>query len=84
MPDQRPDIACAILDIDLGAIVANWHRLSALHPSGPVAGVLKANAYGLGAQPVALALHHAGCRHFFTAHLAEAIACRRSDRHRQA
>lgn len=76
MQDHRPDIACAVLDIDLGALVANWRRLCALHPSGPVAGVLKANAYGLGAPRVALALHRAGCRHFFVALLHEALAIR--------
>lgn len=76
MPDSRPDTACARLDIDLGALVANWHRLCALHPSGPVAGVLKADAYGLGARQVAPALYRAGCRHFFVALVQEAVAIR--------
>jgi alanine racemase len=66
----------AILDIDLGAIVQNWRTLRARHPSGPVAGVVKADAYGLGARHVVPALYAAGCRHFFTAHLAEALAIR--------
>ncbi len=35
-----------------GAIVANWRLLGSLHPSGPVAGVVKADGYGLGARPV--------------------------------
>jgi len=65
------------LEIDLAAIVANWRDLCARHPTGPVAAVLKADAYGLGAAQVAPALLAAGCRHFFTAHLAEAIALRR-------
>jgi alanine racemase len=68
--------AAAILDIDLGAIVANWHLLRGLHPTGPVAGVVKADGYGLGARPVAQALHAAGCRHFFVALLDEALAIR--------
>jgi alanine racemase len=38
--------------------------------------VLKADAYGTGAAQAATALHAAGCRHFFTAHLAEAIEIR--------
>ena len=38
-----------------------------MHPSGPVAGVVKADGYGLGARPVAPALYAAGCRHFFVA-----------------
>ena len=66
----------AILDIDLGAIVENWRTLRARHRSGPVAGVVKADGYGLGARPIVEALHAAGCRHFFTAHLAEALAIR--------
>ena len=68
--------AAAILDIDLGAIVANWHLLRGLHPTGPVAGVVKADGYGLGARPVARALHAAGCRHFFVALLEEALLIR--------
>ena len=38
--------------------------------------MVKADAYGLGASRVAPALYAAGCRHFFTAHLAEAEALR--------
>ena len=76
MPDFPPDLACARLDIDLGAITENWRRLCAQHPSGPVAGVVKADAYGLGARHVAPALYQAGCRHFFVAVLSEALAIR--------
>jgi alanine racemase len=67
--------AASVLEVDLGAVVANWRALSARH-GGPVAGVLKADAYGLGASEVATALHAAGCRHFFVAHLQEALAIR--------
>lgn len=38
--------------------------------------MVKADAYGLGADPVARALHQAGCRTFFVATIAEAIALR--------
>ena len=65
----------AELEIDLGAVVANWESLGARHP-GPVGAVLKADAYGLGASPVASALHGAGCRHVFVAHPDEAFAIR--------
>ncbi len=47
-----------------------------MHPSGPVAGVVKADAYGLGARAVSPALYAAGCRHFFVALLDEALAIR--------
>jgi alanine racemase len=68
--------AGAVLEIDLGAIVANWHLLRGLHPSGPVAGVVKADGYGLGAHHVTRTLYAAGCRHFFVALLDEALAIR--------
>ena len=70
------DRAGAVLEVDLGAIVANWHLLCALHRSGAVAGVVKADGYGLGALAVAPALYSAGCRHFFVALLDEALAIR--------
>jgi alanine racemase len=73
---RQDPAAPAILEIDLGAIVANWRLLGSLHPSGPVASVVKADAYGLGSPQVATALHAAGCRHFFVAVLDEALAIR--------
>ncbi|MGE0419108.1 MAG: alanine racemase [Acetobacteraceae bacterium] len=81
IPDQTmagpsPETACAVLRIDLDAIVANWRLLGTRHPDGPVAGVVKADAYGLGAGPVTAALYRAGCRHFFVAQLNEALAIR--------
>ena len=41
-----------------------------------MAGVVKADAYGLGAARVGPALRDAGCRHFFVAQLAEGVALR--------
>ena len=61
-----------LLEVDVAAIVANWRGLR----RGPTAAVVKADAYGLGAAAVVPALHEAGCRHFFTAHPAEALAIR--------
>jgi alanine racemase len=75
VPAARPGMG-AVLDVALGAVAANWKLLSARHPSGPVAGVVKADAYGLGAAAVAPALQAAGCRHFFVATLDEALALR--------
>jgi len=65
----------AILEVDLSAIINNWRDLCARH-KGPVAAVLKADAYGLGAVQVAPALFAAGCRHFFVALLNEALEIR--------
>ncbi len=65
----------ALLDIDLGAVVANWRFLAGLN-KGETAAVVKADAYGLGAAALAPVLARAGCGIFFTAHLAEAVALR--------
>ncbi|HSZ94547.1 MAG TPA: alanine racemase [Acetobacteraceae bacterium] len=73
---SKADRAGAILEVDLAAVVANWQLLRAKHPSGPVAGVVKADGYGLGARPIVQALHAAGCRHFFVALLDEAVEIR--------
>ena len=71
-----PASSGGILHVDLSAIVANWRLLCARHPSGPVAGVVKGDGYGLGAGPITRALYDAGCRHFFVALLDEALAIR--------
>jgi alanine racemase len=70
--------AGAILDIGLGAIVANWRLLQARAAPASCAAVVKADAYGLGADRVARALAAAGCRLFFVATLDEGIVLRRA------
>jgi len=64
------------LVIDLGAIRANYRRLQAKLGTVPCAGVVKADAYGLGADRVAPVLWEEGCRVFFTATLPEAVTLR--------
>lgn len=73
LPDN---IAGAILTIDLGALVANYRRLQRRVAPAQLSAVVKADAYGLGAAHVVPVLLAAGCRHFFVAHLAEALAIR--------
>src|SRR6266851_6230741 len=68
--------AAAILEIDLAGIAANWRLLARQAAPARCAAVVKANGYGLGAAPVALALAAAGCRMFFVATLDEGIALR--------
>lgn len=68
--------AGALLTIDLDAICDNWRLLRAKVGPADCAAVVKADAYGLGAQRVGPALAAAGCRHFFVAHLAEGMALR--------
>lgn len=67
----------ATLTVDLRAVRANYRILrSRLGATAQCAGVVKADAYGLGASYVARALFAEGCRHFFVAHLDEGIALR--------
>jgi alanine racemase len=66
-----------VLTIDLAAVRWNYRflrdRLGARVRCGAV---VKADAYGLGAQYVAPALHAEGCRDFFVAHLDEGLRLR--------
>lgn len=64
------------LTIDLAALQRNFRRLASLAAPALVAGVVKADAYGLGSARLASGLRDVGCRHFFVAHLTEAIALR--------
>jgi len=70
------DMAPGILTIDLGALAANYRQLKERVGAARVAGVVKADAYGLGALRVAPALYAAGCRDFFVAQFSEAPALR--------
>ncbi len=64
------------LTIDLGAIAANWRTLEHELLTVECAAVVKANAYGLGLEPVTATLARAGCKTFFVADLAEARSVR--------
>lgn len=64
-----------VLYIDLNAIKRNWQNLAA-RSQATCAAVIKADAYGLGMQKIALALHQVGCNKFFVATLAQAAALR--------
>jgi alanine racemase len=76
MAVDRAEHAGGVLEIDLDGIVANWRFLSqSVAPAG-CAAVVKAYAYGLGAEAVAGALAAAGCRRFFVATLDEGLALR--------
>ncbi len=64
--------APGVLTIDLDAIIANWRKLEKTAVPAECAGVVKANAYGCGAEQVSRALAKAGCKTFFVANLEEA------------
>jgi alanine racemase len=76
--DPRAGDHGAILTIDLGAYAANWRRLRQRVGDAFCGAVVKADAYGLGIEQAVPSLYQAGCRHFFVAHLSEAIRLRAS------
>ena len=68
-----PKAPTTSLSINLKAIQHNWIRLNQLSQKTCQTGaVIKANGYGMGMEAVSLALHQAGCRHFYTARIDEA------------
>jgi alanine racemase len=60
------------LTIDLDAIEANWRTLAQKLLTAECGAVVKANAYGLGLEPVTGKLAKAGCKTFFVADISEA------------
>lgn len=69
--DFRPKLI-----VNLAAIVANWRLLKDRFTGEECGAVVKADAYGLGALPVAKALSGAGCHTFFVATFDEAMELR--------
>lgn len=67
-----PASARATLEIDLNALRANWAKLNEVAGDAECAGVVKADAYGLGLEEIAGALAREGCETFFTATIHEA------------
>jgi alanine racemase len=72
--EADPSIAEAggVLTINLAAIEANWKELGRRAMPSECAGVIKADGYGCGLEPVARTLASAGCKTFFVADLGEA------------
>jgi len=68
--------AGALLSIDLDALKANWQTCAAQAISAETGAVVKASAYGIGADKAAVALQSAGCKTFFVATLDEGIQLR--------
>ncbi len=78
-PDESAIPRTAWLTIDLGAIASNLAVIRELAgPGTPVHAVVKADAYGHGAVPVARALAAAGADGFCVATMDEALALRRA------
>ncbi|MBN9044367.1 MAG: alanine racemase [Rhizobiales bacterium] len=75
---ERDLAAGGVLTIDLAALRHNYRTIAARVAPARASAVVKADAYGLGADKAAPAFHAAGCRDFFVAHLGEAIALKPS------
>ncbi len=66
-----PLSARAVLSVDLQALRANWTKLNQVSGRAECAGVIKADAYGLGLEQIARALTSEGCKTFFVATIDE-------------
>ena len=71
-----PAQATAALIVRLGTLCRNYAKLRTLAKGAETAGVVKANAYGLGAKQCVHALSKEGCQTFFVATFAEAETLR--------
>ena len=71
--DPADGLAGGRLTIDLAALRANYQMIADRAGPARAAAVVKADAYGLGAEQVAGALAQAGCRDFFVAVITEAL-----------
>lgn len=74
-----PADARAVLEINLTALRANWAKLNIEAGRAECAGVVKADAYGLGLVEIAGALSREGCRTFFVATVHEGRRLRAVD-----
>ncbi len=71
--DPADALAGGRLTIDLAALRANYLMIADRAGPARAAAVVKADAYGLGAEQVAGTLAQAGCRDFFVAVITEAL-----------
>jgi alanine racemase len=70
------DFEAARLTVRLGAVASNYRQFQRMAGAAAVAGVVKADAYGMGMIPVSKHLGAIGCDTFFVARLQEGIALR--------
>jgi alanine racemase len=74
--EVRSRAAGGRLTIDLAALRANWRALAKRSGSASTGAVVKADAYGLGIEPVVRALAAEGCDTFFVALIEEGLRAR--------
>ena len=67
-----PPSAALRLELDCGALAANWRALDRLSGAARAAAAVKADGYGVGARAVLPVLWREGCRDFFVTYPGEA------------
>jgi alanine racemase len=77
VPHNIPNGATGIVVIDLAQARANWRALARRVAPSECGAVVKADAYGVGAERLIPALAEAGCKHFFVATPEEARHARK-------
>ena len=65
-----------VLTVDLDALASNFRRLQAAARPAECGATVKADAYGLGLEPVTRRLAREGCRRFYVATLGEGVSLR--------
>jgi alanine racemase len=76
--DAADPTSTAVLTVDLGALRANYRTLHGRAAPAECTAVIKANAYGTGAEEVARALADEGCQTYFVATFGEAARVRKA------
>ena len=74
-----PADARAVLTINLAALRANWATINRNSGTAECAGVIKADAYGLGLEEIATALRNEGCKTLVIRREVIAVSTRRID-----
>lgn len=74
--ESSEPLETGLLAVDLAALADNWRALGRIGADAECAGVVKADAYGVGLQQTIPTLLAAGCRTFFVANLREGEAAR--------
>ncbi len=76
MNDNAQNMLSAFMNINLASISHNYHKISKFVKPAICAATVKADAYGLGLEEVAITLQNSGCKYFFVSDLYEAIRLR--------
>ncbi|MBU92252.1 MAG: alanine racemase [Rhodobiaceae bacterium] len=76
MNDDSQNMLSAFMNVNLTSISNNYYKISKFVEPSICAATVKANAYGLGLEEVAITLQKSGCKYFFVSDLYEAIRLR--------